>query len=590
MSIQTRLVSGLIALLLLAACVAPPPVAVNQTLETSAASSTPASEPVTLNMRLFSDPPSIDPALAPDQISTTIVEQTFMGLTSYADDALAVVPELATDWSVSEDGRTWTFHLRDDIPWVRWDPESGEVFQEVDESGNVRIVNAHDVVYGVQRTLNPTTGSGYAYVLYSIANAAAVNTAEEVTLELLDSLGVRAVDDFTVEFTLENPAAYFPGIAGLWVARPMPSWAIEEGGEQWTDPGSLVSNGPFTLAEWLHEDSLTLVRNPYWPLWNEPESGNIDRIEFVIIPEQSTALALYETNELDTTPVPAPDFERVKGDDTLGNELQVLPELSTTYIGFTQSKPPLDNPLVRKALAAAIDRQAIVDSLENGLPIVANAFAPKGVFGNAAGDPAIGGWMLGYDKGRELAKEWMAEAGYPEGEGINLTIMHWGSESSDRWMQAIQSMWADVFPKANFGLETMEFGAFLNSLYPNSPVEQAPDVWLMGWAADYPDQNNWLHEVLHAEEGLNFSRAEPTEFEQLTKEAQVETDPKRREDLYREAERMLIEDEVRISPLFYTAYARLDKPWLTRTNSLLATVQMDRWSVDWEAKQAALGQ
>lgn len=157
-------------------------------------------------------------------------------------------------------------------------------------------------------------------------------------------------------------------------------------------------------------------------------------------------------------------------------------------------------------------------------------------------------------------------------------------------MQAIQSMWAHVFPKANFELETMEFGAFLNSLYPDLPVEQAPDVWLMGWVADYPDQNNWLHEILHAEEGLNFSRAEATEFEQLTKEAQGATDPTRRADLYREAERMLIEDEARISPLFYTAYACLDKPWLTRTNSLLATIQMDRWSIEWEAKQAALAQ
>ena len=167
----------------------------------------------------------------------------FMGLTRPDPVTGEVLPYLATDWEVSDDGTVYTFNMRDDIPWVKYNPATGEWAQEVDEEGNPRFVTANDVVYGVKRTIDPATASTYAYVLYNIKNAQPVNEGEEgVTL---DDVGVEALDDLTVQFTLEQPAAYFPSIAGMWVANAQPQWAIEEWGNKWTEAGLIVTNGPY---------------------------------------------------------------------------------------------------------------------------------------------------------------------------------------------------------------------------------------------------------------------------------------------------------------------------------------------------------
>ena len=580
----------LIAILLVAACVAPPPAVVEQAQNTASISSDEPTEPVTLNLNLGSEPLTADPGLAIDGTSAELIEQMFAGLTDYATDSTAVVPELATDWSVSDDGHTWTYHMRDDVPWVRWDPETQSVVQETDISGNVRMVNAHDVVYGVKRTLDPRTSSQYAYVLYSIAGAVDLNTAEAVTQELLDGVAVHASDDFTVEFTLESPAAYFPSIASLWVARPAPQWAIETHGEQWTQPGNMVSNGPFVMTEWNHEDSISLVRNPFWPGWKEPGSGNIDRIEYVMVPDNLTALALYDTDHLDQKYIQPTDFGNMADDPGRKAEMVVQPVLTTTYVGFTTNKPPVNDPLVRKALSAAIDRQSIVNDLRSGMGIPANAFAPPGIFGSVAQDPEIGRWLVDYAQGQELARQWMAEAGYPNGKGLVIELSHTDFEYMSTLGQAIQAMWKDTFPEADIRIEPLEVGVFFQSLNPGAPVEDAPMVWITAWAADYADENNWVHEVFSADEGINWPRAVPSQFEELTKQAQTENDPAKRESLYREAERLLVEEEARIAPLYFVTGARLDKPWLAMRSKLLGLPQMDTWSIDWEAKQAALGQ
>ncbi|MCB8945375.1 MAG: hypothetical protein H6658_16630, partial [Ardenticatenaceae bacterium] len=192
--------------------------------------------PVTLNINWGSEPPSADPALATDTTSVAVVSNIFVGLTKFDPITSDVIPYLATEWEAGEDAdgsQTWTFHLRDDIAWVNYNPVTGETTQVTDADGNPRFVNAHDVVYGVKRTIDPNTASDYSYVLYIIKNAQAVNSgSEEVTL---DDVGVVALDDWTVQFTLETPAGFFPAIAGMWIANPMPQWTIEEHGDKWTE-------------------------------------------------------------------------------------------------------------------------------------------------------------------------------------------------------------------------------------------------------------------------------------------------------------------------------------------------------------------
>jgi len=555
----------------------------------------PVPEVVTLNANLGSEPPQVDPALTTDTTSVQLDEAMFLALTDFDDVTNEVIPELATEWSVSEDGLTWTFKMRNDVPWVKYNTVTGQVEQVLDADGNPRIVNAHEVEYAVKRTLNPETASDYAYVLYIIKGGKALNEAEEVTDELINAVGVKAVDDFTVEFTLETPAAYFPGIASMWVTRPVPKDLIDEKGARWVEPGIIWANGPYIMTEWVHGASLTLVKNPFFYGWKEPGAGNIERIEYTIVNEASTEMAMYENNEIDTSGgyigwgPPLPDLDRIRADPVLSKEYYQAPQLCTYYYGFTMDKPPTDNVLVRKALSAAIDRQTLIDTVTKGGQTPAHSFAPRGIFGNVADDTSIGSWMLNYAEGKELAKKWMAEAGFPDGEGVDLILMHNVSEAHARIAQAIQAMWQEVFPKMKVTIETQEWKVYLQTIDKDTPVEDMPHVWRLGWCADYADENNWVHEVFSAEEGNNNPRAKPTKFEELTKQAKMETDPAKRKELYREAERLLVEEEARIAPIYYYTTNMLTKPWLKRTVQALGGQHIDKWTIDWAAKKAALG-
>ena len=255
----------------------------------------PSPQPLlTLDVNLGIEPRTLDPALATDTASVNVIENLFLGLTGL-DEEGNVEPELATHWTVSADGRTYTFHLRDDAKWVRYIPDTGFTV--------VRPVSAHDVEYGLKRTLDPRTGSDYAYALYIIEGAVALNTAnpdalsEEELQALFDAVGVRALDDVTVEFRLEWAAGYFPTIVSMWVARPQPREAIETHGDAWIEPQNIVTNGPYALAEWAHDRRMTLVKNPYY---YDADNVQIDRVRLQMITASSTALAMYEANELDT--------------------------------------------------------------------------------------------------------------------------------------------------------------------------------------------------------------------------------------------------------------------------------------------------
>ena len=565
----------------------------------------PGEEKVTLDINLGTEPPTADPSLATDTTSVTVIEQLFMGLTDLAEEDMHAIPELATKWETPDNGQTWIFHMRNDVPWVRYNPATGKVEVVKDKDGNPRIVNAHDVVYGVKRTLDPRTASDYAYVLYVIKGGEAVNTADPKKDDidaLLDQVGVEAVDDFTVKFTLEYPAAYFPQIASMWVTRPEPKWVIESKGDRWIDPGFIVTNGPYVMTEWVHEDHMVFEKNPFWPDWDKVE-GNIDRIYAVMVTEASTSFAMYENNELDTAGVPLDQMDRVKSDPVLSKELVIQPIGCTYYYGFTTTKPPVDNPLVRRALSAAIDRKTLVEEVLKGGQIPANTFAPKMIFGSPAGDPDIAPWALpedmggwGYDKAVEQAKKWMADAGYPDGEGLDILLMHNVSEGHAKIAQAIQAMWQTAFPKATFTIETQEWKVYLKTISRKTPLEDMPHVWRLGWCADYPDENNWVHEVFNPEQGANRPRLsfdDPyvgdkiKEFSDTTIAAAHTQDPEERKALYKKAEKLLVDDIAAIAPIYYYTRVTVTKPWLKR--HWHDTPHFETWVIDWAAKKAAKG-
>ncbi|MEM7531749.1 MAG: peptide ABC transporter substrate-binding protein [Chloroflexota bacterium] len=554
--------------------------------------------PVTLNWNLGTEPPSLDPSLATDTASVAIVNETMLGLTELDPDTQEAIPELATSWEVSEDGTVWTFSLRDDVPWVTF--ADGEVVEVTDDNGDAVMVNAHDVVYGVTRTCDARTASDYSYVLYVIAGCEEVNTAEEVTDELVDGVGVVALDDWTVEFTLNYGASYFGQIASMWVTRPMPQWLIEAEGDLWTEAGVMQNNGPYVLAEWIHNDSLQLVKNPFWYGWEEMADavGNIDVINMTTIEEVSTEFAMYENNEIDLAGVPLEQMDRVSDPNgEFAGEYVSTARNCTYYYGFITNRDAVSDARVRQALSMTVDRATLSEQVLKGGQIPANTFTNPLNYGSPAEDPDIAPWALseaqggtGYAGAVEMAQGLMEEAGYPGGAGLELKLGHNVSESHAKIAQAIQAMWSEAFPEIGVVIETQEWGVYLDSLDADAPTEGKPDVFRLGWCQDYPHANNWIHEVFNPEAGANRTMisaddeqvgAIVAEFTETTIAAQTAS-PEAQLELYKQAEKLFIEDIAGIIPIYYYTRNVVSKPWLNRIYA--DDLYMYRWSIDVDAK------
>jgi oligopeptide transport system substrate-binding protein len=528
-------------------------------------------QPVTLRWNWATEPPTADPSLATDTTSVDLIRNIFVGLTQFDPVSGEVLPYLATEWVDGEDAdgnQTWTFTLRDDIAWVRYDPTTGETTQEVDEDGNPRFVNANDVVYGVKRTIDPETASDYAYVMYIIKNAEAVNSGEEGLT--LDDVGVVALDDTTVEFTLENAAAYFPSISGMWVANAMPQWAIEANKNKWIEAGLIVTNGPYNMESWIHGGELNLVKNP---LWINADDVQIERVEGVMVTEDSTAFAMYESNELDTQSVPLPEIDRVKADPVLSEEFINAPDVCTYYYGFTNNKPPFDDVRVRTAFVQAIDRQSLIDNVTKGGQIPATSFAPPGIFG--APEPGTVGLPSDAEAAMASLQEYLDEneMTIDDFNALGVTLMHNTSEGHANIAAAIQQMWKDTLG-ADVKVENQEWKVYLDTIKNVTPIDDMPHIWRLGWCADYADENNWVHEVFNAQSGANRLRRNcsddvctevtASEFDDLTVQAALESDPDVRAELYKQAETILAADEVAYAPIYHYTIVNVTKPWLQR--------------------------
>jgi oligopeptide transport system substrate-binding protein len=514
-----------------------------------------------LALNLGTEPPTIDPALATDTTSVQCDEMFFLGLTDYDDVTSDIVPELATEWSVSTDGLVWTFKLRKDVEWVQYDPASKKITKK-------GPVTAKDIVYGVKRTVNPATASDYAYVDYIIKNAQAINEGRNANL---DSLGVRAIDDYTVEFTLVQPAGYFPGIAGLWVNRPQPQAAIEAGDDKWTEPGNIWTNGPYMLDVWEHESKMVMVKNPHY---YGARDVSIEKINCAMVAEESTAFAMYENGELDVCAVPSADMARVKADATLSKELHTGPRLCTYYYGFNTSKPPFDNVKVRQAFSCAIDRQKLIDTVLKGGQRPAKSFAPPGIFGNVADDPNFRGILFDAAKAKAL----LAEAGYPGGKGLpEITLMFNTSEGHQYIAQFVQQNLRD-----NLGIDVklvnQEWAVYLKTVNG----DDTPQIYRMGWCADYPDQNNWVLENFHTTKSLNnpkWTGPGAAKFDQLVEQAAAAADPEARKKAYFETEKLLVEEEAVIAPLYYYTSVVCTKPYVQRTYAPMGGEHIDQWKI-----------
>ncbi len=571
-----KLVFGLVALMVVlgvigaqcppppAPTVAPtkPPEATKAPQPTKVPEPTKKPEPTYINLNLGTEPPTADPQLATDTTSVQVDELLFLGLTDFDDKTLEVIPELAEKWSVSADGLKWTFNMRKDIYWVHYSPADGKVEKK-------RPVTAHDVEYAVKRCLDPATASDYAYVLYIIKGGEAFNTATVTDAAALkDAVGVKALDDYTVEFELVAPAGYFPGIAGMWVARPVPKEVIEEHKDKWTEAGNIWTNGPYCLHSWEHDNKMVMVKNP-----EHPDAANvqIDQINWYMIVEASTAMAMYENGELDVTGPPSEDLDRIKADPVMSKELYIAPVLCTYYYGFNTTKEPVNNKNVRRALSYAVDRKTLIATVLKAGQKPAKTFACPGIFGSPAEDPNFKG--IEFDP--EQAKKELELAGYPGGKGLpKITLMFNTSEGHKKIAEFIQANWKEYLG-VEVELANQEWKVYLKTL-----DEDAPQIYRLGWCADYPDENNWVLEVFHSTKGANRIKWSNAEFDQLTEQAAFESDPAKRKELYFKAEKILCVDEAGIIPIYYYTRVVLTKSYVTRTYAPLGGEHINFWKIN----------
>jgi oligopeptide transport system substrate-binding protein len=479
-------------------------------------SSPPRGSQVTLS--LTAEPPTLDWNLATDNVSFDVITNLMEGLAQYDDD-LNPVPALAESWDVLDGGRKFVFHLREDALW-----------------SDGRPVTADDFVYSWRRLLDPEVAAEYAYFLYDVKNAYEFNTGK---IEDPDQIGVRAEDDRTLAVELNKPAVYFPGVVTFMVTYPVRRDVVERHGDLWTEPEHIVTAGPYRLTEWRHEYRLTLTRNEnyYGPA---PAVGTI---RYFVVGEINTALTLYETGVLDVAEIPPLAIPRYRDHPEYRN----APMLRGYYYGFNVEKPPFDRVEVRRAIAHAIDKREIANLLRGG-EIPTDSWVPKGMFGY---NPDIG---LRYDPA--LAREYLKKAGFPDGEGFPEFAIGFNSDQTHEMIaENVQEQLRrnlNVFCR----LENQEWKVYLKTLRVDPP-----EVFRLGWGADYPDPDNFMN-LFTSASGNNNTRWRNPEYDRIITEAASETDPAVRKTHYDRAQRILTEEDVPMVPLFIQTQNLLVKPHL----------------------------
>jgi oligopeptide transport system substrate-binding protein len=523
------------------------------------------------------DVPTLDPSLLVDSVSIQFSQELFVGLTRLNEETGEVEPGIATEWTMSDDGLVYTFKLRDDVPWVKYNNATGQVEQVLDAEGNPRMVTAHDFVYGVKRTIDPATASDYAYVNWLIKNAQAVNGGSEAAAEdplygNLEEIGVRAVDDYTVEYTLTEAAAFFPAIASMWINSAEPQWLIEEKGDRWIESGVIQSYGPYALRDWTHDVSITLIANPFWPGSDSVPQPSIKYVHSQFL-DESAQFANYEAGLVDVSAVPLPELDRVKADPVLSEELETPGILCTYYYGFNVTKPPFDDPNVRKAFSLAVDRTALVENVTKGGQVPARWFSRPGLA--AAPDPQAGDdFGMPVTAEIEQAEQVLAESSYGSADQLpEVTLVTNQVEGHVHIAEAIQQMWQENLG-AKVNLVTQEWKVYLETL-----DEDPPQVWRLGWCQDYPDADNFARGVFRSDSGNNHTQWVNEEYDRIVDEAARETDVAKRKELYIQAEKILIEDEAVIVPLYWYTRVEVTKPGVTRTFGAGGQESFEKWTL-----------
>lgn len=487
----------------------------------------PLADDQTFTYRVGDESPSIDPQLAEDVDGGDIIRDLFEGL--FNQDAQGNrIPGVATSFDVSDDKLTYTFHLRPEAKWSDGTP-----------------VTAGDFVYAWQRLADPATGSEYQWYVdvMGLKNAGPVMAGEMPTSEL----GVRAIDDNTLEATLETPLPYFPDTLVHTSTFPTPKWVIDELGADWTKPGNMVGNGAYVLTEHVPNERLVRERNEmYW----DNENTIIDKVTALVINDENVAFTRYQAGELDQTDIPTGQYPTLK--ETNPDEVVVYPSLCSYYYMFNVSGNGPDYLLdkrIRQALSYAIDRDIIVDKVTQGGQFPAYSFTPAATAGFEVPAIEYGTWTQ--EERNTKAMELMADAGYSADNPLDVTLIYNTNEGHKKIAIAVSQMWKQNLG-VNVTLENQEWKTFLQTR-----SEQAYDVARGGWCGDYNEASTFL-DLVQSGSGYNDSKYNNPEVDALLAEAKTSDNP---QPIYTKVEEIIAED-MPIIPIYHYTGTLLQTPTL----------------------------
>lgn len=471
----------------------------------------------------------LDPHIVSGVTEHRVLSALFEGLVDCDATTLEPVPAAAKEWKVSDDGLFYRFVLREEARWSNGDP-----------------VTAQDFVYGWQRILSPALASEYAYMLYCLENARDFN---EGRISDFSEVGVKAEDRLTLVVTLERPTPYFLSMQNHFAWYPVHRATIEkhgrmdERGTQWTRPGEMVSNGPFQLLSWLPNELLSVRKNPLY--WDEA-SVQLAGIDYHPIDNLQTEDRAFRSGLIQITstiPLQRVESYRKKNPDVL----HLLPYYGSYFYRINVTRPPFDEPAVRKAFALSLDREELVNNVLKGGEQAAFSYVPPGAGEYRCSHP------LSFDV--EEARRLLASAGYPDGKGFpKVDILYNTSESHRIVAETIQRMWRE-----NLGVEVrllnQDWKVYLSAL---NTLDY--DLARSAWIGDVADPVNFL-ECFQTDVGNNRTGWSSEAYDRLLEEAHGSADEDKRIALLEEAESILLE-ECPVIPIYFYTWKFLKAPEL----------------------------
>lgn len=472
-----------------------------------------------------SEPKTLDLVHVHETVGATLLYELYEGLLSSDADA-RLRPGVASRWDISDDGLTYTFHLRPDSRWSNGDQ-----------------VVAEDFVASLRRYVDPSEASENGQFFYPVKNARAILNGDLP----VDQLGVFAIDHATLRVELERPTPWLLQMFATRLGNPIHRASFAEHGRRFARPGTLVSNGPYVLSEWVVQSHIRLERNPYY--WN-PESVKIDRVYFYPTEDISSEFKRYRAGELHyTREIPKQQIRWIR--ENLAGDHRSGPYMGVFFLPMDTTEPPFDDVRIRKALSMTVDRHIVAEKVAGTGEQAATGLVP--VYVSDYRSPAYEWLDWPMEDRIAEAKRLYAEAGYGPGNPLTFTIHYNTSQNNKRIVLATAAMWKQVLG-ARVSILNQEWKVFLQT----RKFAGQWDMIRMGWIAGWDDAYSFLEVMISGSDFNDTGWGDP-EYDRMLTRANEVVDPAERARILAEAEARML-DQYPIIPLFYYATNRLVRP------------------------------